>query len=397
MNVAVYVDAHMYKTPDGKIWSKTIYSYNFWERYLDVFDEVIIVARIKSANYSEVEGFLECSGERVAFAELPFVQGAKEPWKYIYLIPISYLKIIKIVKSADCGIVRLPSVYGFIVFRVLIRTKKPSAVELVGNPRTVTNDNKLLKKVLVMLTKNSAKKANGVSYVTKNVLQAEYPSTASEKGGTVNYFESYYSSINLKNEYFSTPRNYIGHSEEYVIIHVANHMNDDAKGHKVILDAVSQLINKGYNLKIKFIGDGRKRPEFENYANTLGINDKVAFLGLLSSPDEVREQLLCSDIFVFPSKAEGLPRSLIEAMAVGLPCISSPVGGIPELLEQDCLVPATDVCGYANKLEFFLKNPILLNSMSKRNIDKAMEYRNDVLSERRKEFYSKLRNIVKAI
>ena len=61
-------------------------------------------------------------------------------------------------------------------------------------------------------------------------------------------------------------------------------------------------------------------------AKDLGIDDFVEFTGLLASASEVRQKLKDSDMYVFPTLAEGLPRGIIEAMAVGLPCISSPVG-----------------------------------------------------------------------
>ena len=63
------------------------------------------------------------------------------------------------------------------------------------------------------------------------------------------------------------------------------------------------------------------------------INDRVNFVGRISGHEEMFKFLKDCDLMVFPSKSEGLPRTLIEAMAVGLPCRSSNVEGIPELLD----------------------------------------------------------------
>ena len=63
------------------------------------------------------------------------------------------------------------------------------------------------------------------------------------------------------------------------------------------------------------------------------LRDRVRFRGQLTTPVDVRAELDRADLFVLPSRQEGLPRAMIEAMARALPCIGSSVGGIPELLQ----------------------------------------------------------------
>ena len=117
------------------------------------------------------------------------------------------------------------------------------------------------------------------------------------------------------------------------------------------------------------------------------------FTGLLPSPNNVRDELVKSDIFVFPTRAEGLPRAVIEAMAVGLPCLSTPVNGIPELLDNDFMFEPDDVDGFANKIIELIQNPSMLEQISKKNIEKSKEYSWDKLSYRRTKFYEKLINL----
>lgn len=98
-------------------------------------------------------------------------------------------------------------------------------------------------------------------------------------------------------------------------------------------------------------------------------------------------------MFVFPTKAEGLPRAVIEAMAVGLPCISTPVNGIPELLDREFLLNPNDTEGFAEKISFLVDNPLIMEKCSLRNISKAYEYEQNVLQSRRNKFYTKLREL----
>jgi glycosyltransferase involved in cell wall biosynthesis len=82
---------------------------------------------------------------------------------------------------------------------------------------------------------------------------------------------------------------------------------------------------------------------------------------------------------------------MIEAMSRALPCIGTRVGGIPELLADEDLVGAGDPAGLANKIKEVISRPERLSNMSKRNLDRAQEYRPEVLEKRRVEFYRFLR------
>jgi glycosyltransferase involved in cell wall biosynthesis len=78
---------------------------------------------------------------------------------------------------------------------------------------------------------------------------------------------------------------------------------------------------------------------------------------------------------------------MIEAMARGLPCIGSTVGGVPELLAPDDLVPPGDVGALAGKIREVLSDSERVARMSKRNLEKAREYRQEIVRQRRDEFY----------
>ena len=83
---------------------------------------------------------------------------------------------------------------------------------------------------------------------------------------------------------------------------------------------------------------------------------------------------------------------MIEAMARALPCIGSTVGGIPELLPLEDLVPPGDAAALARKIREVVIDPGRMARMSTRNLEKAREYREDALRERRVAFYQNIRN-----
>lgn len=106
------------------------------------------------------------------------------------------------------------------------------------------------------------------------------------------------------------------------------------KGHGILLDAVSKLVKAGLPLEVEFIGDGQFGEELRRRVNDLGLEESVIFSGELL-PDEVARRLAEADIFCMASFAEGLPISIMEAMAVGVPVVTTWIGGIPELALND--------------------------------------------------------------
>jgi len=100
------------------------------------------------------------------------------------------------------------------------------------------------------------------------------------------------------------------------------------KGLAFLVEAFAEIAPSHPSLSLHLIGDGPLRGELETLAAGRGVGGRVRFHG---EQDEPRRFLPAFDIFVLPSLSEGLPNALLEAMACGLPCVASKVGGIPEI------------------------------------------------------------------
>ena len=388
MKLLVSTDAHTFVTPDGKHWCSSIYGYDFWKRYLSVFDEVRIVARMKSV--PEVKNGLLIDGPNVEVYGIPFFQGPKQLGKCIVDI---WKRLKDVDNGCDAALLRIPSVTAQLTYRRLKRGV-PLAVEVVDDLTDDREDKKtrFFNGLISYDVKSICRKANGVSYVTENTIQSHYPSRAHLEGESNNYFESYYSTITLNDDAFYGCRQYSKKNGLVAALSSVT-MNSDRKGEKVLISAVKVARDKGVDLSAVLIGDGTKRTEFQAYAEALGVSEYVRFTGLLASPDEVRKTLEQCDIYVLPTKNEGLPRGILEAMAIGMPVLSTPVGGIPELIDKKYLFEPDDVNGIADELCRLAGNPVELNKMSKENYKKSLGYKNDILQTRRNEFYKKLRMI----
>jgi glycosyltransferase involved in cell wall biosynthesis len=127
---------------------------------------------------------------------------------------------------------------------------------------------------------------------------------------------------------------------------------DPQKGHRHLLAAAAKVPDAVFALA----GDGPERPALEQLANQLGIRDRVRFLGERS---DVAALLAACDVFVLPSLYEGLPISVLEAMAANRPVIATAIGGTDEVVidgESGLLVPPAQPHAMASALRRLLED-----------------------------------------
>lgn len=105
------------------------------------------------------------------------------------------------------------------------------------------------------------------------------------------------------------------------------------KGQLVLLEAVAALRAEHESIRVTLVGDGPSRPELERRVAELGLAGSVRFTGALGHPAAL-EHVRGADVFCLPSFAEGVPVSLMEAMALGVPVVTTHITGIPELIRD---------------------------------------------------------------
>lgn len=400
MKLLLVLEHRFFILPGGDtVYCERNVDYSFLERYLQVFDEVTVCARAQNVS-SDFKGKLLASGKNVSFLPLPDFRGSAGIIK-------NYIQCRKIIRENvgqfDAVMLRSPSPISLIALDPVIHSKKPFAAEFVINPRTMFDkDSNPTRRIVIGLMQtlfvNHAKKlcrtANGVSYVTEHVLQEEFPCRAITDGESERYFTEHYSTINISKDDYSGIHEPPKEDEPVVICHTG-YMDGYSKGHLAVMDVVKNCIHDGLNVELHFIGSGTIEDKFKQYASDNGIGDKVVFLGQQFGYKKVQKALIDCDIFLFPTRSEGLPRSLIEAMANGLACVSSPIDGIKELLEPEYLIDYKDIEGMTRVVESLVKDKDKRMIAAERNFNKSLEYENSILTERRIKFYKKLRAIAK--
>ncbi|MEG4532718.1 glycosyltransferase family 4 protein [Microcoleus sp. D2_18a_D3] len=386
MNVVVTVEYRFDRTPDGKVWTQTTFPYSFWTRYLQVFDRVRVVARVRDVP-NVPSDWKQANGEGVDFAAIPYYIG---PWQYLLKAWQVQRSARNAVKPNDAVILRVGSTIASPIQSMLHKAGRPYAVEVVADPYDVFAPGSVKHPLRPFFRWSSPRRlrrhcreAAAAAYVTKNALQQRYPCANFSVG---------VSDVDIpERTLVSSPR--VPRQEGTFNLVFVGTLAQLYKAPDVLIDAVGACVQEGLDLKLTLIGDGKHRSELEARAKSLGIEERVSFLGQLSGGDAVMAQLDRADLFVLPSHQEGLPRAMVEAMARALPCIGSTVGGIPELLPPEDMVPPGNVTALATKIRQVITEPARMAKMSAGNLETAKEYRDEILEKQRIEFYRHVREI----
>lgn len=395
MTALILLEYHFIKGKDGFIYCDRVIDYTYLERYLKVFDNIILCGRMTEAK-EDCSDKLLVSGKNVQFIPIPDFQGLQGLLK-------NYSKIMRIIKGiipkVQCCIMRAPNHLSLITYKLFKKRSLPFALEFnIAADKFIESESvigKTLNKWVVKKTKNMCMTANGVSYVTNHILQENYPCRAMIDKDNKEYFTSSYSTIDLTDDMlYDQQWDKRKKPEKIKIIHTG-YMDSYRKGHITLIHVVKTLIDKRYtNIELILVGDGKRKEEFEKLTNELNISDYVNFTGLIKKKEDMTKLLRQCHLLVFPTHSEGLPRSIIEAMAVGLVCISSPVDGIPELLEGELLVDFDNTLGYVNKIIELINDWPRMIEISKKNRILAENFKKEKMEKKRTSFYKKLRSIL---
>jgi len=182
---------------------------------------------------------------------------------------------------------------------------------------------------------------NKIEVVHNGIILEDYNSRAYNVSG-----DDVYSSIRKNGETYP------------IVITVAR--LDKQKGHTYLLKAAADVPGTIF----VFVGDGPEKANLENQARELSLADRVIFLG---KRYDIPELLNGCDIFVLPSLYEGLPLSIMEAMAAGKPVVASDIGGVNELIrdgETGYLVPAGDTQALARSINTLVSDPALAGKIA---------------------------------
>ncbi len=156
-----------------------------------------------------------------------------------------------------------------------------------------------------------------------------------------------------------TPRPFLEQPNPFEILCVGRLV--PVKGQFILLKAVSRLIAQGRIVRLRYVGDGPDRQALEDEVKQQGLTEHILFEGAINQ-DRILTFYTSADVFVLASFAEGLPVVLMEAMIMEIPCITTHITGVPELIkkgENGMLVPPSSVEALAEAIALLMDKPDL--------------------------------------
>jgi lipopolysaccharide/colanic/teichoic acid biosynthesis glycosyltransferase len=383
MNLIYVLDYRFARTPDGIVWTDTAYDESFWDPYLEVFDRVTLLSRVREVP-ERSPAWMRVNSNQVVVEPLPH-----------YLGPVEFLKRSKEIRAAmrraleqpGAVILRVPSQLSIVAASELRKIRKPYGVEVVGDasaafaPRVVDVPGRpLLRQWFTRSQKRICRNAIASSYVAE-CLRYRYPSKNSAETLVC-------SDVRLNQDWIrSEPRAYERPARHIVTVAT---LSQTYKGIDVLLRALAECRGQGFPFTLTIVGHGKYQDSLARLAEELAIGRCVRFIGCLPWGQGLRDELDSADLFVLPSRVEALPRALLEAMARALPAIATNVGAVSELLPPDQLVEPGDVHQLAHLMMRACSSPGRLSYMSHKSLNTARQYDWRLLSPRWHKFHSEL-------
>lgn len=379
MSAAFFHD-HVFVKVGNDYYSPGKLDYKKMDFYIKLFGSITIVARSKEMS-AVPEGYLAANGEFVTVIGMPNLSSIRMLFKRGAIRQ----RVLEIIKNHDFLIARLPSEYGLLCLDVAQSLNRSVLTEVVANAfDCLFYQSSWIKKAYAFILEYRVRKAvlksDYVSYVTTLYLQSKYP--AAPGAATIGVSDA---SIVLMN---AAPRT-INNDKPINLLTIAN-PDLAIKSVDTAVKATILLEKQGYRCHLNVLGGDGK-----HYISKYGaLPTHVTFHAAVPSED-VQRFIEQSDIYIQPSLTEGMPRALLEAMSNGLPCCTTPVGGMRDVVHHECLFDKKDYRALVNILIKLISSELFYSQMSKHSIDVInRDVGNKESRSLRTQFYIKYRDSV---
>ncbi len=388
MNKVLFVhDGPIYNNNDKTIYYGVHYNDILIERYSYFGEQVIFLTRSKVIAEEKAKNYSLIKHPAFSHIEVPNFKSISNYVKKPQAVAI----IKKAVDENEVIILRLPSAIGTIAFEYAKSINKPVLIEMVACVYDALWNydwrGKLIANYKMKNYQSILKDASHTIYVTDNFLQDRYPTFGKSIGCSDVIVK------NLEPAILNDRIRKIKDLPVKIVLGTVAAIDVPYKGQADVIKAIAILKKENILFNYKIVGQGdssRLNKIIEKYQ----VADLVEVVGPLTQ-FQVFDFLDSIDLYIQPSKQEGLPRAVIEAMSRACPVLGSNIAGIPELINRDALFEA----GNINQIVEFLKqvNKDVLLKWAKENFLKAENFTKVTLDTRRNKFYDEFLNDFKLI
>lgn len=378
-------DAPMYCDKNG-VYCNTTITNEMLERYFAVVDKLYLLIRTDHIDQTYQERHLRKLelGDRIEVVELPNPNTPKN-----FICSSSWKNIIKdYVRKVDMIFLRIPSIYSNVAADECMNIGKPYFAEVGGCAWDSYFNHgisgKMMAPYVYLKQKSTVKNAAYASYVTEKWLQNRYPTNGKAIVAS-NVYLNHFDNQNIERRIAQ----YKQQKPEHYRLGTIASVDVRYKGQEFIIRAMAELKKQGIIVEYDLVGAGDSA-FLRSLAESLGVIEQVHFLGIKLHED-IWVWLDQIDIYAQPSKQEGLPRAVIEAMNRGCLAIGSNVAGIPELLEEDMVFKADDVKRMVSIIKKLVEEKDHERRI-RRNYAKSHDFEIEELEERRNTIFKEYKS-----
>ena len=383
--VFVYEDK-IAQDAEGNYYTGSALPQSVFDRYLQHFDHITVLMRKADVDPHDTQALSRMNRlntDRIDVVLLPDLNAGLKA-HFDPRVRAAFKKtVLEQIRPDRAAIIRAPSVSGTIAADYCHANGIPYLAEAVGCPWDSLSNHRLKGKVMAPAWRDDMRRtmrnADYAVYVTSEFLQGRYPTNG--KSAAISDVELQPMDDTILEKRLEKIRNLSGKLK----IGTAGALHVAYKGQRYMIEALSKLKAQGNTDFEYHLAGGGDAAALKTLAEQLGVSDQVVFDGSLPH-DAMFAWLDDLDIYIQPSIVEAMPRALIEAMSRGLPAVGSIVGGVPELLGEDCVFPCKDVESIAGLLEKLRSEEML--PMAERNFAHAKQFQRELLEQKRYEFYS---------
>lgn len=378
-------DLPIYKDVNG-VYCSTTLTNDLFKRYFHVVDSLVVAVRVYPIDTTYAEAHQErISLPNLHVLELPNVNSLSAPFREI---PQARKFLMETMRDMDLVFIRGGTI-ALLGATIARKLKKAYLLECAGCAWDAYWNHSLLGKMIAPYMEYRAKQdvrnASHVIYVTEEWLQNRYPTNGSS---------TYASNVNIEisNDKALEKRLTkikVRPFDAQLVIGTTAAVNVRYKGQQYIIEAMGRIKETLPNIRYELVGGG-DQSYLKTVAQKHGVADRVVFHGSLRH-GEVFDWLESIDIYAQPSRQEGLPRALIEAMSCACPAIGAATAGIPELLDADYIFANGDINGIVRVLTDLAESDLC--KVATRNFNKAKEYDSSILNARREKLYEQYRDL----
>lgn len=390
----LYVCMYQFHIDKDGVYTIPSFGDDFWKKYLSVFDRIHIIGEpIKG--YLNKEKLAKLDTSRMTVELLPS-NNSPQDWKNDRLIK---RELNAVIKTAKAVVIKPASRKGVMAIHIAEKYNRPYMIEITGDLYTaLKHHSNPLKRVYAPIINHkilhAIKSCEFGVYVTDSYLQKKYPIAGKSCGASDAVIKKldesvFYSRLQMiKN---------LSH-DKMVQIGLVGFYHDANKGIDTAIEALAKIPNQNICLNILGNGNEQDRRKWYDFASNQNINaERIHFPEPIVGIDNMFRWYDSMDIIILPSRSEGLPRTIVEAMSRACPCVTSNVCGLSELCESKWTHNPGDSAGLSRLLEEMLSDKDAMIDAAEYNFRRAEYYLESVQMKKRIDFMNEFKEYCEGI